>query len=96
MKKLLEITAIKMIPPKPYGMFHITFFVLSIVLSCILANKLKDVSDRKNKKILFFTGLFLLVIEVYKELFYYFVVNNGSYDFSIFPFQLCDVPMYFQ
>ena len=94
MKKLLEITAIKMIPPKPYGMFHITFFVLSIVLSCILANKLKDVSDRKNKKILFFTGLFLLVIEVYKELFYYFVVNNGSYDFSIFPFQLCDVPMY--
>ena len=85
MKKLLEITAIKMVPPKPYGMFHITFFVLSIVLSCILANKLKDVSDRKNKKILFFTGLFLLVIEVYKELFYYFVVNNGSYDFSIFP-----------
>ena len=43
---------------------------------------------------MFFTGLFLLVIEVYKELFYYFVVNNGSYDFSIFPFQLCDVPMY--
>ena len=52
MKKLLEITAIKMIPPKPYGMFHITFFILSILLSCILANKLKDVSDRKNKKIL--------------------------------------------
>ena len=51
MKKLLEITAIKMVPPKPYGLFHITFFVLSIVLSCILANKLKDVSDRKNKKI---------------------------------------------
>ena len=50
MKKLLEITAIKMVPPKPYGLFHITFFVLSIVLSCILANKLKDVSDRKNKK----------------------------------------------
>ena len=49
MKKLLEITAIKMIPPKPYGLFHITFFVLSIGLSCILANKLKDVSDRKNK-----------------------------------------------
>ena len=94
MKKLLELTAIKIVPPKPYGLFHISFFVLSIILSCLIANKLKGASDRKNKKILFFTGLFLLVIEIYKELFYYFIVNNGSYDFSIFPFQLCDVPMY--
>ena len=79
MKKLLEITAIKMIPPKPYGMFHITFFILSIVLSCILANKLKDVNNRKNKKILFFTGLFLLVIEVYKELFMYIKMRGVKF-----------------
>ena len=94
MKRLLEFTAIKTVPPKPYGTFHILFFILSIVLSCLIANKLKGVSDRKNKKILFFTGIFLLIIEIYKELFYYFIVNNGKYDFSIFPFQLCDVPMY--
>lgn len=94
MKKFLEFTAIKIIPPRSYGLFHLSFFVLSILLSFLIANKLRNVSDRKNKKILFFIGIFLLVIEVYKELFYYFIVNNGNYDFSVFPFQLCDIPMY--
>lgn len=94
MKKILEFTAIKMNPIRPYGLFHISFFILSIVLSCVFANKLKNVDDKKNKKILFYIGFFLFIIEVYKELFYYFIVNNGNYDFSTFPFQLCDVPMY--
>ena len=79
MKKFLEFTAIKIIPPRSYGLFHLSFFVLSILLSFLIANKLRNVSDRKNKKILFFIGIFLLVIEVYKELFYYFIVNNGIY-----------------
>ena len=88
MKKILEFTAIKMNPIRPYGLFHISFFILSIVLSCVFANKLKNVDDKKNKKILFYIGFFLFIIEVYKELFYYFIVNNGNYDFSYVMF-LC-------
>lgn len=94
MKELLELMAWKMIPPKPYGLFHLTFFMVGIFMCIYFANKLKNANDKKNNKILFLMGLFLLIIEIYKELFYYFVVNDGEYDFSIFPFQLCDVPMY--
>lgn len=94
MKELLEITAVKMVPPKPYGLFHLSFFVIGLFFSIYLAKKLKNLSDKDNKKLLFGIGLFLLIIEIYKELFYFYIVNNGSYDFSVFPFQLCDVPMF--
>lgn len=94
MKKLVELTAWKMIPPKPYGLFHIMFFIIGMVFCIYFAKKFKNTDDKQNKKILFFTGLFLLIIEIYKEFFYYYVVNIGHYDFSIFPFQLCDVPMF--
>jgi hypothetical protein len=33
-------------------------------------------------------------MEVYKQLFLYYIVNNGAYDWWYFPFQLCSVPMY--
>ena len=94
MKELIELTSWKMIPPKPFGLFHISFFLIGMIICIYFSNKLKNSNDKQNKKLLFLAGLFLLVIEIYKELFYYYIVNNGSYDFSIFPFQLCDVPMY--
>lgn len=95
MEKLLRLTAWKINGIRPYGSFHLAFFIIGIIVCVFLANKLKNISDKKNDKLLFFIGLFLLVIEVYKELFYYFIVNGGHYDFSLFPFQLCDIPMYF-
>lgn len=94
MKKLIELTALKMNPPEPYGIFHVSFFIIGLIFCFYFARRLKNISDKQNKRLLFFTGLFLLVIEVYKELFYFYIVNKGHYDFSIFPFQLCDVPTY--
>lgn len=94
MKELLEVTAWKINPPKPYGIFHLSFFIIGMVLCIYFAKRLKSINDKQNKKLLFFSGLFLLMIEIYKQLFYFYIVNNGKYDFSVFPFQLCDVPMF--
>lgn len=94
MSNIMSLTNWKITPPKPYGVFHLTFLILGIIISVLLARKLKKLNDKQNKKLLFGVGIFLLVIEVYKELFYYYVVNNETYDFSIFPFQLCDIPMF--
>ena len=44
--------------------------------------------------ILFICGLFLAACETYKQLFLYFIINRGSYDWWFFPFQLCSLPMY--
>ena len=94
MKKLIELTSWEIIPPKPYGIFHLSFFVIGMIICIYFAKRLRGVNDNKNKKLLFFCGLFLLIIEIYKQLFYFYIVNNGKYDFSVFPFQLCDVPMF--
>lgn len=94
MKAVLELTSYKVDIPKPYGFFHLSFLIIGIISAIFLANKLKNISDKNHKRLLFGIGLFLLLIEIYKELFYYFIVNNNYYDWSIFPFQLCDVPVY--
>ena len=39
-------------------------------------------------------GIFLTVTEIYKQLFYYFYIGGGNYQWWIFPFQMCSVPMY--
>lgn len=44
---------------------------------------------------LFLCGLFLAVSEAYKQLFLYYAINQRSYDWWFFPFQLCSLPMYF-
>lgn len=46
------------------------------------------------KKIYIAIGLILLFSEIYKQLFYYFIVNQKHYQWYLFPFQLCSLPMY--
>jgi len=45
-------------------------------------------------KVLTVTGSVLLIIELYKQLFLFHIVNDGAFDWWFFPFQLCSVPMY--
>lgn len=56
--------------------------------------RLRSLSDRTIDRILFGCGLFLAAWEIYKQLFLYFVINHGQYDWWFFPFQLCSLPMY--
>ena len=94
---LIEATAWKMTPPPAYGAFHLTFTFVGIALCILLAYKLRNLSERGHKTVLFCSGAFLIVTEIYKQLFYYFYMDNGAtnqYDWWIFPFQLCSVPMY--
>ena len=60
--------------------------------SCISA--LRALPDRTIDRILLGCGVFLAACEVYKQLFLYFVINQGHYDWWFFPFQLCSLPMY--
>lgn len=90
----MALTAWEMEKPKAYGPFHITFTVIGVVLSILLARKFRRVSEKGNRIILFSAGAFLLITEIYKQLFYYYYIGNGTYQWWIFPFQLCSVPMY--
>ncbi len=80
--------------PEPYGTFHILFVVLSLALIAALCFLLRKSSDRTFRAIMFGCGMLLLLGEVYKQLYYYYAAGSAGYDWYIFPFQLCSVPMY--
>ena len=49
---------------------------------------------KEHTRVLVSAGWLLAVLEIYKQLFLYYIVNGGHYDWWYFPFQLCSVPMY--
>ena len=84
-------------PMKPfpsYGAFHILYTLIGFALCGFFAWKLRKVSDKTAGWILFSLGLLLSISEVFKQLFYYFVIMDGRYAWGEFPFQLCSIPMY--
>lgn len=94
MENLLNATAWEMTQPQPYGTFHIIMLVMGIPLTILLAWKLRNVSETIYRRILFGIAVFLIISELYKQLFHYYIMDNHTYDWWIFPFQLCSLPMY--
>ena len=96
MINLLNMTARRMDTPQLFGAFHITASLLAAALAVLAAVWFvcRSGNEKDVHKILFFTGCILIVLEVYKQCFLYFIVNEGAFDFWFFPFQLCSVPMY--
>ena len=94
LESIMAATAWEMTKPAAYGPFHLTFTALGVFLCILIARKLRHVSERGNQIVLFSVGMFLAVTEIYKQLFYTFYLEDHTYNFGIFPFQLCSVPMY--
>jgi len=94
LREFFEWTAWEMTPPKAYGTFHLAFFIGGFALSLLIAWLLKNSSEKTNRAVLMGVGIFLAVSEIYRQLFYFYVVGDGSWVWWIFPFQLCDVPLY--
>lgn len=92
----LSLTAWEMEIPPSYGVFHILVMVGGFSLCGVLAWLLRRAGDRANRAILLGIGTFLLLSEIYKQLFYIWVAEPGQgYRWGIFPFQLCSIPLYF-
>lgn len=92
--KLISATAWPMQTPKAYGPFHILFVLIGFSVCIFVAWKLRNLGDKGNRTLLLGIGIFLAVCEVYKQLLYFFCINDSSYEWGIFPFHLCSIPMY--
>ncbi len=80
--------------PEAYGIFHITFVIISLLIIFILCYLLRKNKDKTFRIILCSVGGLLILSEIFKQLYYFFVAGETGYDWHIFPFQLCSVPMY--
>lgn len=94
MAELIKSTAWTMETPQAYGLFHLLFTFIGLAVVVVIAFLLRKLNDKQNRILLLCLGIFLLLTEVYKQLFYVFVIGQGSYVWWVFPFQLCSVPMY--
>ena len=95
-ERILNFLDVQMIKPLPYGWFHLMMFAIMIALSIFLVIKYRNASDKTVKKILLTFSIIMLTLEVYKQL--YFSYNGATdawnYQWYVFPFQFCSVPMY--
>jgi len=89
-----ESIAWPMEPFPSYGAFHILYTLIGFAVCGFAAWRLRRVSDKAARWILFLTGLVLILSEIFKQLFYYFVMMDNRYSWGDFPFQLCSIPMY--
>ena len=81
-------------PFPSYGAFHMLYTLIGFAICGFAAWKLRSVNDKTAGWILFTIGLVLIVSEIFKQLFYYFVMMDNRYSWGDFPFQLCSIPMY--
>lgn len=95
MREFITKSAWTMVPPAPYSAFHICFAAAGIFCAVMTAYSLSKKTQQKTcDRYLILCGTILAVSEVYKQLFLYYIVNDGAYDWWYFPFQLCSIPMY--
>ena len=94
MESLIRATAWAMEKPQAYGAFHLSFALIGFVLSLFFAWKFRKLGTKGNRILLTICGVFLALTEIYKQLFYFYYIGEGTYQWWIFPFQMCSVPMY--
>ncbi len=80
--------------PEPYGLFHILFALLSITLIVVACYFMRKNKDNTFRLVLLSVGTLLILSEIYKQIYYVYAAGGEGYDWYIFPFQLCSVPMY--
>lgn len=91
LKTILETTAWRMEAPALFSWFHVIASSITIVAAVFFAVRSSRVF---RTGCLTIAGWLLIILEIYKQLFLFYVAGTGSYDWWFFPFQLCSVPMY--
>ena len=94
MDRFFESISFPMEPFPSYGAFHILYTLIGFAVCALAAWKLRKVREKAAGRILFSIGSFLAIAEVFKQLFYFFVIKDNCYSWGDFPFQLCSIPMY--
>ena len=97
---LVNMLPLKAGRPEMFGFFHMTVLLAAVAAAVtaavLFARRIRRSDDPEASliRVLLSTGWLLAALELFKQLYLYFAVNGGAYDWWFFPFQLCSVPMY--
>lgn len=87
-----------MTEPGMYGLFHIISLLLVIGITALLCWKCRSCSEKAFKWIIAGCWIFMVALEVYKQLIFSMDVVDGKavwdFEWYAFPFQLCSTPLY--
>ena len=85
--------------PTPYGLFHIVSFILVILVCVALCVFGRNIKEKTLSKGLFILWIVLIVLEIYKQIVFSYVITGDSVSWSyawfIFPYQFCATPLTF-
>ncbi len=85
-------------PPKTFGSFHLVAIGVIGFMTTLVCKKLKNASERSERRLALGVWIGLVVLELYKQLVCSFTLENDAfvfaYDWHSFPFQFCSAPLY--
>lgn len=96
-ESVLRIFHTKMETPSLYGWYHILWLLLTVGASLALCLWHKKKGQTPVYKVLLWTAITVLLLEVYKQITYSFIPGDHThfdYQWYAFPFQFCSTPMY--
>ena len=91
---LLHLTHFEWDRPRIFGAFHLSMLAFCLLLAALIPIFLRRVSGERLDRVIFGAGILLFVLELYKQLYHWCVIGNGSYNFGILPFQFCSWALY--
>ncbi len=80
--------------PPAFGAFHFAFLAACIVISTAFGIWGARSDARRADTVMLCAGVLLLAMEVYKQYYSYFVIQDRVFDFGFFPFQFCTLPLF--
>lgn len=97
-EKIINILATTGETPASFGLFHFIFVIILIISCYFLCKYFKNCSMKTVNKILLYSWITMLVLEIYKQIVFSFNYNDGNpiwdYQWYAFPYQLCSTPLY--
>lgn len=93
--QFLILTHVKVNQPAIYGLFHFICLIICVALGVFAVAFRNKITPEQVQNILFYSGVFLFVLETYKQFYYYYVIYPfGEYNFGILPLQVCSYSLY--
>ena len=96
--KVLNMLNTQVQAPAVFGVYHIICLLIVAGLTVFLCTRYGDLSREKIRKVVFWTAMSVVILEVYKQTVYSFTVEDGKivfdYAWYAFPWQFCSTPMY--